>query len=91
MAEQEGQTPEEVDEVAEWWMTHPNTSRRIQAAREAERDGATALNDEQWTTLRGVCASGQGEGGGRPWFDRIPVRRPGNDPLPGKPDQVGQN
>ena len=91
MAEQEGQTSGEVDEVAEWWMTHPNTARRVEAAREAERDGARALDDAQWTTLRGACASGQGEGGGRPWFDRIPGRRPGNDPLPGKPDQVGED
>lgn len=91
MAEQEGQTSEEIDEVAEWWMTHPNTARRIEAAREAERDGASALNDEQWTALRGVCASGQGEGGGRPWFDRIPGGRPGDEPAPPKPDQMSQD
>jgi Zn-dependent protease with chaperone function len=91
MAEQEGQTSEDVDEVAEWWMTHPNTARRIQAARAAERDGAGALSATQWETLRGVCILDEGEGGGRPWFDRIPVRRPGNDPLPGKPDQVSQD
>lgn len=91
MAEQEGHTPEEVDEVAEWWMTHPNTARRIQAARAAERDGAPALDAGQWETLRGVCAVDEAEDGPRPWTIRIPGRRPGNDPLPGKPDQVGQD
>lgn len=91
MAQQEGRTSEQVDEAAEWWMTHPNTTRRVQAARSAERDGASALNAEQWETLRGVCAVDEGEERRRPWFDRIPGRRPGDDPATGKPDQMGED
>lgn len=91
MAEQEGQTSEEVDEVAEWWMTHPNTAHRIRAARADERDGAPALEPAQWEVLRGVCAVDEGEGGRQPWFDRIPGRGPGDDAAPPKPDQMGQD
>lgn len=91
MAREEIDAPDEVDDMSEWWMTHPNTARRIQAARDAERDGETALDDADWAVLQGVCRSGQGVGGREPWFDRVPVRRPGNDPLPGKPDQVGEH
>ena len=91
MAEREGHTPEEVDEVAEWWMTHPNTARRVQAARAAERDGAPALDPAQWETLRGVCAADEGEDGRRPWDLRIPGRPPRDPAAPPKPDQVSQD
>ena len=91
MAAQEVDAPEEVDQMSEWWMTHPNTGRRIEAARAGERDGEPALGAADWRTLQGVCGSGQGPDGRRPWFERLPGPRPGNDPLPGKPDQVGQD
>lgn len=90
MAESEGQTTEEVDEMAEWWMTHPNTDRRVRAARAAERDGAAALSPAQWEVLRGVCPS-QDEDGRQPWFERLPIPRLPDDAPPAKPDQVRQN
>lgn len=90
MASHEVDAPEQVDEVSEWWMTHPNTERRIQAARAAERDGASALSPQEWTTLQAAC-SAQGEEARQPWDIRLPGRRPGNDPMPSQPDQVGQN
>lgn len=91
MSEHEVETPEEVAEVSEWWMTHPNTDRRIQAARAAERDGASALSPGEWETVRAACTLGEGENAGRPWEIHIPGRRPGNDPMPGKPDEVREH
>ena len=91
MSEHEIRTPDEVAEVTEWWMTHPNTERRIQAARAAERDGDPALSPADWETVRAACDLDQGEDTGRPWEIRIPGRRPGNDPMPGQPDEVGQD
>jgi len=91
MAEEEMETPEQVDEVSEWWMTHPNTDRRIAAARAAEREGAPAMNDADWQALRRACASDQTESAGQPWEIRIPGRRPPNDPMPGQPDEVGKD
>lgn len=91
MSEHEIRTPDEVAEVSEWWMTHPNTERRIQAARAAERDGQPALSPAEWETVRAACSSDQSEDARRPWEIRIPGRRPGNDPMPGKPDEVRQH
>jgi len=90
MAEEEIDAPDQVDEVSEWWMTHPNTERRIAAARAAQQDGASALSQQEWETLRSTCRSDQGEDARRP---RLPivVGRPRNDPMPNEPQQVGQH
>ena len=90
MADHEVDAPEQVDEVSEWWMTHPNTARRIEAARAAERDGAAALSAVDWETLQATC-SAEGEDGRRPWEITLPGRRPGNDPMPGQPNEMGKD
>jgi len=90
MEAEEVDAPQQVDEVSEWWMTHPNTALRIQAARAAERDGAAALSPQDWQTLQAAC-SAQGEDGRGPWEITIPGRRPGNDPMPAKPDEMSQD
>jgi len=91
MAEGEIDTPAQVAEVSEWWMTHPNTDRRIQAARAAERDGAPALSAADWATLRQSCSSDEAETGGQPWGPIVIERRPRNDPMPSQSNEVGQD
>jgi predicted Zn-dependent protease len=91
MAEDEIDAPEQVDEVSEWWMTHPNTERRIAAARAAERGGEAALTDQEWETLRATCGSNEDEAAGEIERPVVIVRRPGNDPMPGQADKVGQH
>lgn len=89
MAEDEIQAPDQVDEVSEWWMTHPNTERRIAAARAAQQDGASALSPQDWQTLRQVC-SAQGEAAGQE-PPLIVVSRPRNDPMPNQTNKVRQH
>jgi len=91
MAEDEIDTPERVDQVSEWWMTHPNTERRIEAARAAERAGAPALSQQDWERLRATCRSDQDEAARQSRLPVEVVRRPGNDPMPGQADKVGQH
>jgi Zn-dependent protease with chaperone function len=91
MAEDEIDAPERVDEVSEWWMTHPNTERRIAAARAAERGGEAALTEQEWETLRATCGSNEDEAAGEIERPVVIVRRPGNDPMPGQADKVGQH
>lgn len=46
-----------LEEAAEFINTHPASSRRMRAARAAERSGAPALTDAEWRTVRAACAA----------------------------------
>jgi Zn-dependent protease with chaperone function len=51
----------ELDEAAEFMATHPDSARRARMAREAARPGRSALNAEEWRTVKSICAVEESE------------------------------
>lgn len=77
---------EELSRATEFLQTHPDTRRRVAVARAMEGTGRSALTPDEWASVQATCGSSDTEDG---FQRRWPFNR--NDPLPGKPDQVGQH
>ncbi|HYC96936.1 M48 family metallopeptidase [Brevundimonas sp.] len=72
--------------AAEFMNTHPDSRRRGQAARAAERPGESALSAADWETVKATCSAGSDSP-----VERLKRRlRLGDDPaLTDQGDQVG--
>jgi len=47
--------PDELERLTEFASTHPDSARRAQVARAAERPGAAALTPQEWAAVRASC------------------------------------
>ena len=72
-----------LESVSEFISSHPASGRRVRAAETAGRDGAPALTDAEWLTVRTACAASDGP------VDRL-RRRLGMGDNPALPDQGDQ-
>lgn len=48
-------TPDEVNQAAEWFATHPDSARRAGAARARAKVGSPALSAAEWAAVRRMC------------------------------------
>ena len=85
MARAEGD-PGQLGTAAEFMSTHPDSKRRSQAARAAERSGESALSAAEWRMVQATCSSGSDNP-----VERLKRRFGVGDgpPLADQGDQVG--